>query len=75
MNELEEALIAKIACKIITRRKKLGLSQAVVSEMLGLERSHYARIETGRQNISVTLLVKVIDILGFRAQDLLETER
>jgi transcriptional regulator with XRE-family HTH domain len=48
------------------RRAELDLTQAAVSQALGVSRSHYAAIEAGRANPTTALLDRIAETLGFR---------
>lgn len=44
-------------------RKKKGWSQKILGEMIGSHLSHINRIETGKQNPSLEVLIKLADAL------------
>lgn len=46
-------------------RKKTGLSQDQVAQLVGLDRSNYNKIEKGRRNPSEKLFSEILDALGF----------
>src|SRR5262245_12238164 len=48
------------------RRVELDLSQAVLSNSIGIARSHYSAIEAGKANTSVALLDRIAEALGLR---------
>jgi len=44
-------------------RKQRGYSQEEFAEIAGFSRSYYTEIETGKRNISVLNLIKIIEAL------------
>ncbi len=53
-----------IADKIKTARKQKGLSQKALAGRLKVSQQVISRIETGRENISLLTLKKIVDTLG-----------
>ena len=49
-----------------SRRSELDLTQAAVSQSLGISRSHYAAIEAARANSSIALVDRIGETLGLR---------
>lgn len=47
-----------------SRRKKLGLSQQQVAELVGISRSFYTRIELGTERPSLDVAFKIAKTLG-----------
>jgi UDP-N-acetylglucosamine 1-carboxyvinyltransferase len=45
-------------------RKKLGISRAKLAETLGMHLMNYARIEQGKQNVTMEMLSRIADALG-----------
>lgn len=45
-------------------RKKKKLSQRKMSELLGISRSYYSEIETGKKTPSVELAYKIEEVFG-----------
>ena len=43
----------KMARQIAEERKSKGLSQNVFSELIGVQREHIGKIETGRRNLTL----------------------
>lgn len=54
----------EIAYQILQLRKRKNISQLTLAKKIGTTQSNVARIESGRQNFSVSLLCKVADALG-----------
>jgi UDP-N-acetylglucosamine 1-carboxyvinyltransferase len=42
-------------------RRKLGISRAKLSERIGMHPMNYARIEQGKQNVTVEMLLRVAE--------------
>ena len=64
----------QIGFKIKNTRRKLGVSQADLSEKLGISSSYLNLIESGKRNVNVDLLLKVSDILNIELKDLSKKE-
>ena len=56
-------MVAAIGFKIRNERRKQGLSQADLSQRLGISSSYLNLIESGKRKINVDLLLKVSDLL------------
>jgi transcriptional regulator with XRE-family HTH domain len=50
---------------------RLGLTQRVLAQQIGVEASHIAFIETGRRRPSLKLIARIADALGVNRQELL----
>ena len=53
----------KIISELTNARLEKGLSQEALAEMIGTRRSNICRIESGTQNISIDMLLKVSSAL------------
>ncbi len=53
-----------IGNNIRTVRKQRGYSQEEFADVAGFSRSYYTEIETGKRNISVLNLIKIIEALN-----------
>jgi transcriptional regulator with XRE-family HTH domain len=60
--------------KLRTLRKRQGLSQSEVGDMLDVAQSFVARIENGRQKPSVDLILKISYIFNVSADTLMKDE-
>ncbi len=60
MKELDYAAVGK---RIRNARKKLGFSQEVLGEMVGLSTSHVCHVEGGRTKPSLQSIVQIADAL------------
>src|SRR5262245_29944100 len=49
-----------------SRRLELDLTQATVSEAIGISRSHYVAIELAKANPSSALVDRIAEVLGIR---------
>lgn len=54
----------KIISQLISARLERGLSQEQLAKLIGTQRSNICRIESGSQNLSVDMLVKICNALG-----------
>lgn len=52
-------------------RKKRGLGQVELSNMLGITQSSYSRYEAGLRDIPTDILTKLVDIFGVTADEIL----
>ena len=53
-------------------RKERGLTQEQLAAQLGLHRKSYQRYECGTRRPNIYILLKIADILGVKASELLE---
>ena len=54
----------KIISQLISARLEKGLSQEQLARLIGTQRSNICRIESGSQNVSLDMLVKICTALG-----------
>lgn len=54
----------KIISQLISARLEKGLSQEQLAKLIGTQRSNICRIESGSQNLSIDMLVKICTALG-----------
>ena len=64
----------KMARQIAKERKSKGLSQNVFSELIGVQREHIGKIETGRRNLTLDLLIKSCLILEIPVERVVKAE-
>ncbi len=62
-NAKDKKYLLKIGDNIRTVRKQRGYSQEEFADIAGFSRSYYTEIETGKRNISVLNLIKIIETL------------
>ena len=60
----------KIGDNIRTVRKQRGYSQEEFADIAGFSRSYYTEIETGKRNISVLNLTKIIKALNVNPNEI-----
>jgi len=60
----QQQYLVKLGDNIRAARKRKGYSQEEFAEIAGFSRSYYTEIETGKRNISVLNLVKIMEVLG-----------
>ena len=70
MNDFKKALGARIQ----EIRKKRGLKQAEMSEMLDIDPKHLSKIECGHSFPSMELLTKISKSLDIKPYELMKTE-
>jgi len=59
----DNKLLLKLGANIRKARKERGYSQEEFADIAGFSRSYYTEIETGKRNISVLNLIKIIKAL------------
>ena len=57
-------ILIKIISQLISARLERGLSQEQLAKLIGTQRSNICRIESGSQNLSVDMLIKICNALG-----------
>jgi DNA-binding XRE family transcriptional regulator len=59
----DKRYLEKLGDNIRSARKKRGFSQEEFADIAGFSRSYYTEIETGKRNISVLNLIKIVEAL------------
>lgn len=54
----------KVISQLISARLEKGLSQEQLAKLIGTQRSNICRIESGSQNVSLDMLIKISSALG-----------
>ncbi len=54
------------------KRKSVGLTQEQVANYLGIRRSGYAMIESGKANFTANKIVPLAEVLGITADEVLD---
>jgi transcriptional regulator with XRE-family HTH domain len=65
--------LLKLGNNIMAARKLKGYSQEEFAEIAGFSRSYYTEIETGKRNISVLNLIKVMEALDIDPDKLIDS--
>ena len=60
----DKQLLLEIGDNIRKIRKERGYSQEEFADIAGFSRSYYTEIETGKRNISILNLIKIIEALN-----------
>ena len=60
----DDNLQAKLGNRVRDLRAQLGVGQEDFARMIGMDRSYYASIETGRRNVTLKMLAKIADGFG-----------
>ena len=63
--------LLKIGDNIRTVRKQRGYSQEEFADIAGFSRSYYTEIETGKRNISVLNLTKIMKALNVNPNEII----
>jgi len=72
-NAKDKQRLVKIGDNIRALRKQRGYSQEEFADIVGFSRSYYTEIETGKRNISVLNLTKIIEALNANPNDIIGT--
>jgi len=67
----DKQYLLKIGDNIRTIRKQRGYSQEEFADVAGFSRSYYTEIETGKRNISVLNLIKIIEALNVNPNEII----
>lgn len=59
----DKRYLEKLGDNIRSARKKRGFSQEEFADIAGFSRSYYTEIETGKRNISVLNLIRIVESL------------
>ena len=62
-------ITSKIGNRIRELRKKDGISQEKLAFKADLDRTYIAGVESGKRNVSVKTLKKILDALGITFED------
>jgi len=65
--------LLKIGDNIRTVRKQRGYSQEEFADIVGFSRSYYTEIETGKRNISVLNLTKIMKALNVNPNEIISS--
>jgi transcriptional regulator with XRE-family HTH domain len=57
--------------RLRTIRLNQGYTQEKMAEMAGFTRSYYTEIESGKRNIALLNIIKILEILEINANDLI----
>jgi transcriptional regulator with XRE-family HTH domain len=68
----DKAQIQKTADKLRAARRAKHLTQAEVAKRAGINENHYAQIERGEKNPSVSTFTSIIDAIGVTSADILD---
>ena len=63
-----------IGSRIKAARRKRKLSQAELAELLNISSVHMSKIELGKTNFGVDILMKITEVLQVSADELLRTD-
>lgn len=69
MTKAETEFLTRVGANIASKRKRAGLSQALLGAVINMEKSNLSAIENGRQNVSSLTLKKIADALKCDVSD------
>lgn len=67
----DKASIESVAANLRKARQAAKLTQAEVAKKAGVSENHYAQIERGEKNPTVTTFVGIIDAIGISSAEIL----
>lgn len=70
-NRAESQYLIKLGNRIRDRRQEISLSQEKVAEQAGISVNTVSRIEGGQSAMSIEIFIKMVQILGVDANELL----
>ena len=70
MKNNEDEILKRIGRKVFEERKAKGWTQEALADYADIDRSYIGYIENGKQNISVSMLCKIANILDIPLVDL-----
>ena len=70
-NAKDKQYLLKIGDNIKAIRKQRGYSQEEFADIAGFSRSYYTEIETGKRNISVLNLIKIMEALNVNPNEII----
>jgi transcriptional regulator with XRE-family HTH domain len=70
MTEDLDLRLSQIGLRSVKRRQELGISQKELAERLGIAQTSVARIEYGRQNLTLRSLLRLAEALDMSADEL-----
>lgn len=65
----ETDVLSNIGKIIIQRRKELGITQEDLAFSANVDRTYIGYIENGKQNISISILCKIANVLNLNMKD------
>lgn len=65
----ETDVLNNIGKIIIQRRKELGITQEDLAYSANVDRAYIGYIENGKQNISISILCKIANVLNLNMKD------
>lgn len=71
MDSAARRLLRSMGQRLAALRRERGMRQADVAEAVGMLPSNYARIEQGRQNVTIETLVRIGRALDVEVRDML----
>lgn len=57
-----------------TARRLNGFSQGIIAEAVGLSRPSIANIEIGRQRVALCKFLKICEVLGINASEIIDSD-
>ena len=70
MEEMEQR--RKVISQLVEARLEKGISQAELARLIGTQRSNICRLESGAQNLTLDMVLKIASALGKDVSLLLE---
>ncbi len=58
----------ELICELIRLRNEKGLSQRQLAILAGIDQPSIARIESGKHTPSFKMLIKLLDVIGYKIE-------
>ena len=68
----DKTLLVRYGKRLRKARLDKGLTQLELADKAGVSVNHYAQIERGEKNPSVTTLTNIVEVLGLTPNDILK---
>lgn len=67
---MEQKILSSFGCNVRNLRQATGLSQEKFALSIGMDRTYYASVESGKRNISLVNISKIAAGLGISISEL-----
>lgn len=74
MIETEKEILEAIGKKIVSRRRELNMTQEDLAYAADIDRTYIGYIENGKQNISISVLLRIAKALKLHLVDFFQNE-
>ena len=72
---MQLSITEQVGCRIKCLRSQLGLSQEKLALKADLDRTYLAGVESGKRNVTISSLEKIVIALGCSMKDFFDFEK